>query len=276
MKNSFIHVILFIALGVIGYESYLIQNLSKHSTPPSTIGAIDASSTRKEKHPDATLVDHQKTMPTKETLINLSPEYTQANQVLVEYGTHKAVPGIPDITLKLADITNDGRCPSDVNCVIAGWATAIVEAKYNELVVREEVQIQGGGQVFYRTPSEKNTPTGSNIIRIGDYVIYAAALFPYPNSMVKPSKEQYVMSFFLDTEKNITERKQLNALARIELEKHIADYKKYFILDIVDVYTLHAQQKKVTFHDPMDAHAAKYSVVFSWQQGWVATAFNAE
>ncbi len=222
-------------------------------------------------------------MPSEEKIINTNPEYVRAQRVRIGYGETKEVSGIPGFAIRFIDVTRDTRCPIGVLCEIAGWATVTVEAILPGQTVQEELHIQGGNRTFYRIPSEKDARPGSgNILRIGDSIIYAADLFPYPVTMQEIRKEDYVMTLFIDTEKNVAERKHLAELARTELEKHVTDHRKYYVLDIETVSGLHGEQKKVTFFDPMSVfyhkedEAKKYFVLFSWQQAWIPVEFREE
>lgn len=261
-------------LGLVTYRVY-IQNASP--IPLYETNADPHHGTENDR-PNTPIIIQSNNMPSEEKVITLFPEYIHAHRIAVGYGAVSAVPDIPGLSIRLVDVTQDGRCPDGAVCSTAGWATVIVEVTYKEHVVREELYVQGGAPVFYGMPLEKSTyPGRGNIVRIDQYMLFAVALNPRPTVGEKPAdKSNYVLTVFVDTEENVVERKHLTELAREELQQHITNHQQYYIRDIINGAELHSQTKKIIFHDPMKQEGVKYAVGFSWKDGWTVTGFETQ
>ena len=106
------------------------------------------------------------------------PSSEASNEVTLVFGD-KAVFRRTDLELTLIDVTEDSRCPSDVTCVWAGRATAVIKVEMygNEL-----------GRVFLTLGGDDN----SNLAPIGNYTIELINLEPYPVSTKEIAAEDYV------------------------------------------------------------------------------------
>jgi hypothetical protein len=88
-----------------------------------------------------------------------------------------------NLTITFADVTEDSRCPADVQCVQAGQATALV-------------QVEQAGEEL--DDASLTTLPGSILSEdsqmVGDYVVVMHSLRPYPSSADEPiGEEDYVL-----------------------------------------------------------------------------------
>lgn len=82
------------------------------------------------------------------------------------------------LTVRFLDVTEDSRCPTDVNCVWAGQATMLFEVDRDDSGAQQvTVTISGGA---------------SDPVQVGDYSLNVTALNPYPRSDVDIEKDDYI------------------------------------------------------------------------------------
>lgn len=96
-----------------------------------------------------------------------------------------AVLGKEKIKIKLADVSNDSRCPSGVQCFWAGQAIVVVNAEDS----------QGNSQNIELTFGAGMN--GSNIKNIGGYSIKLVNVEPSPRIGEKIEKTDYTASFIV-------------------------------------------------------------------------------
>lgn len=84
-----------------------------------------------------------------------------------------------NLTIAFADVTEDSRCPTDVQCVQAGQATARFELGWN---------VTGVGGASLTTLPGSILSEDSQMV--GDYVVVMHSLRPYPAHAGEPIDEQ--------------------------------------------------------------------------------------
>jgi hypothetical protein len=87
-----------------------------------------------------------------------------------------------NLTITFADVTEDSRCPADVQCVQAGQATALIQVEQ----AGEEL-----GEASLTTLPGSILSEDSQMV--GDYVVVMHSLRPYPTEAGGPiDEEDYV------------------------------------------------------------------------------------
>mgnify|MGYP000618893551 CR=1 FL=1 len=79
-----------------------------------------------------------------------------------------------DLVVEFSDVTEDSRCPENVNCIQAGQVTAKLMANDKSLSLTKEGKQKGG-------------ISG----KVGDYSIEMIEVNPYPKDGIKTTKEDY-------------------------------------------------------------------------------------
>ena len=85
-----------------------------------------------------------------------------------------------DLYLKLTDIPQDSRCPSDVTCIRAGDTTVVV-------AVKKGSQSLGTVRITSEDSVEKTE-------EIGDYAVSFLAVEPYPVSTDPIQRAEYIVT----------------------------------------------------------------------------------
>ena len=87
-----------------------------------------------------------------------------------------------EMTVTFAEVTEDSRCPADVQCIQAGQATARIELEWNATGVGEASLTTLPGSIL-----SEDSQT------VGDYVVVMHSLRPYPAQAGEPiDDEDYV------------------------------------------------------------------------------------
>jgi len=102
--------------------------------------------------------------------------------VQVRNGQEKAVSNA-GITIRFLEVTEDSRCPSDVNCVWAGVARVRLKISKDGVADRE---------------FEVNTNQGDKPAIYGGWSIRLKKLDPYPSSKSTIKASDYVATFSID------------------------------------------------------------------------------
>lgn len=91
-----------------------------------------------------------------------------------------------DLELTLMDVTEDSRCPSDVTCVWAGRATALIKVDRN-------------GEELGQFPLTFGEGPEASSVGVDNYTIEIIGLDPHPVSTVGISREDYVARVVVTT-----------------------------------------------------------------------------
>ena len=83
-----------------------------------------------------------------------------------------------NLTVTFADVTEDSRCPADVQCIQAGQATALVQV---------EQAGEGLGEALLTTLPGSILSEDSQMV--GDYVVVMHSLRPYPMQADEPLED---------------------------------------------------------------------------------------
>ncbi|MFZ1654927.1 MAG: hypothetical protein WAT84_03800 [Candidatus Moraniibacteriota bacterium] len=169
---------------------------------------------------------------------NFTPDYINLTPNIVRLGEAGVFAQANDLKVKLVDVLNDGRCPANVNCGNAGWATVSVETDYQGTVTQHELRIYGGNPNVFMPPEVKSNKAGSgNVLAVGPYKIFLAALRPYPLLNEKIVKSDYRCLFLADTLENLDFKKQLVTVASEALKQHLPNPEKYYAVGLTTTGT---------------------------------------
>ncbi|QQR78216.1 MAG: hypothetical protein IPJ68_03985 [Candidatus Moraniibacteriota bacterium] len=169
---------------------------------------------------------------------NFTPDYINLTPNIVRLGEAGAFAQADDLKVKVIDVLNDGRCPKNVNCGNAGWATVLVETEFAGTVEQHEMRIHGGNSGILMPPEAWSNKAGSgNVLEIGPYKMFLAALRPYPSLNEKIAKGDYQGLFLADTLENLDFKKRLVATASEVLKQHLSDSEKYYAVGLTTTGT---------------------------------------
>lgn len=113
------------------------------------------------------------------TFTQTAPDVTAApdQPVTLNVGETVSIPGT-GISVKLIAVTEDSRCPQDVECDVAGQVTVNLSVT-TAMTVDQSVSLTLGG------------PQGSAMSDLGEYMIELIAVDPYPTSQASIAPQDY-------------------------------------------------------------------------------------
>lgn len=182
--------------------------------------------------------------------LNFSAEYINLSPSIVKLGEEKSVTQIPNLKLTLVDVVSEGRCPENVNCGHAGWATVKVTASYQGVVETKELNIFGGRANVFSPPRKASNDWGvgnGNILSIDQYQIFLVGLYPYPNTTVKFNKNDFEAVLVADSNKNLELKRAIVAVAQDELKQRLTDANYYYPVGISPNTDESVKEYTVTF-----------------------------
>jgi uncharacterized repeat protein (TIGR01451 family) len=94
------------------------------------------------------------------------------------------------LRFRFLEVSEDSRCPLDVDCVWAGQATVVVSLEVDGEDIGELSLTLRGGQ-------DRIAPDGTVQSEIGDYAVTLVRLDPYPISTRPTRPEDYVATFLI-------------------------------------------------------------------------------
>jgi hypothetical protein len=97
----------------------------------------------------------------------------------------KAVIPEHDLSIQFIEITNDNRCPTSVDCIVAGWASASILWQWGDASKMIELHVGGTNE---DQPSE---------IAMGDYLLKLVNVTPYPQEPTPISAELYAVEMMV-------------------------------------------------------------------------------
>ncbi len=185
---------------------------------------------------------------------NFTPEYMSLTPQVVHLGETEVFARADDLSVKLIDVLDDGRCPANVNCGHSGWATVSVEIHYQGTITQHEMRIYGGNPNVFMPPEVKSNRAGSgNVVAVGPYRVFLVALRPYPLLNEKIEPRDYWGLFLADTTENLDLRKQIVANASEELQRRLPNHKKYYPVGLTATGSGTAVRYRVHYSIPYES-----------------------
>ena len=94
----------------------------------------------------------------------MHPAYAGLPLTRLKRGETKSVHA--DLKIQFEEVQDEGRCPADMECFHAGWAT--IEVKING--AEQTLTLRGGNASVFHPPEGKSAKEGSgNMIDVGIY-----------------------------------------------------------------------------------------------------------
>lgn len=115
---------------------------------------------------------------TKDIRSNIDPSTME-----IKIGEVKSISPVPNLSIKVLDVTEDSRCPAGYECAQIGWATVRIEVTFDGVTVTKDISTTGGTK-----PSE---------VSVGDKVIRLVNINPTRTSPDAIKKSAYEVTFFV-------------------------------------------------------------------------------